>query len=43
MIGGTAVSRAYTGDFEAEDFAEDCASAIEESTRLMHYSKGDIQ
>ena len=35
MIGEAPVSRAYTDEIGAEGFAEDCASAVDEATRLM--------
>ena len=35
MIGGAPVSRAYADEIGAEGFAEDCASAVDEATRLM--------
>jgi len=35
MIGGAPVNRAYADEIEAEGFAEDCASAVDEATRLM--------
>ena len=35
MIGGAPVSRAYADEIGTEGFAEDCASAVDEATRLM--------
>jgi len=35
MIGGAPVTRAYADKIGAEGFAEDCASAVDEATRLM--------
>jgi 5-methyltetrahydrofolate--homocysteine methyltransferase len=35
MIGGAPVTRQYADDIGAEGFAEDCASAVDEATRLM--------
>ena len=35
MIGGAPVTRAYADEIGAEGFAEDCASAVDEATRLM--------
>ncbi len=43
MIGGAPVSRAYADEIGAGGFAEDCASAVDEAARLMHYSKGSSQ
>ncbi len=35
MIGGAPVSREFADEIGAEGFAEDCASAVDEATRLM--------
>ena len=35
MIGGAPVTRAYADEIGAEGFAEDCASAVDEASRLM--------
>ena len=35
MIGGAPVTRSYADEIGAEGFAEDCASAVDEATRLM--------
>jgi len=35
MIGGAPVTQAYANEIEAEGFAEDCASAVDEAARLM--------
>jgi len=35
MIGGAPVTRAYADEIGAEGFAEDCASAVDETARLM--------
>ncbi len=35
MIGGAPVSQAYADEIGAEGFAEDCASAVDEASRLM--------
>ena len=35
MIGEEPVSRAYADEIGAEGFTEDCASAVDETTRLM--------
>jgi len=35
MIGGAPVTRQYADEIGAEGFAEDCASAVDEATRLM--------
>ncbi len=35
MVGEVPVSRAYADEIGAEGFAEDCASAVDETTRLM--------
>jgi len=35
MIGGAPVTREFADDIGAEGFAEDCASAVDEATRLM--------
>ena len=35
MIGGAPVSRQFADEIGAEGFAEDCASAVDEATRLM--------
>ena len=37
MIGGAPVSRTYADEIGAEGFAEDCASAVDEATRLMTF------
>ena len=42
MIGGAPVSRAYADEIGAEGFAEDCASAVEEATRLMALVKKEV-
>jgi 5-methyltetrahydrofolate--homocysteine methyltransferase len=35
MIGGAPITRTYADDIGAEGFAEDCASAVDEATRLI--------
>ncbi|MBA7626726.1 Methionine synthase [subsurface metagenome] len=35
MIGGAPITREFADEIEAEGFAEDCASAVDEATRLM--------
>ena len=35
MIGGAPITRAYADEIEAEGFAEDCTSAVDEAARLM--------
>ncbi|GAH64445.1 unnamed protein product [marine sediment metagenome] len=35
MIGGAPISQAYADEIGAEGFAEDCASAVDEASRLM--------
>jgi len=35
MIGGAPITREYADQIGAEGFAEDCASAVDEATRLM--------
>ena len=34
MIGGAPVNQAYADEIGAEGFAEDCASAVDEASRL---------
>ncbi len=44
MIGGAPVSRQFADEIGAEGFAEDCASAVDEATRLMAFvQKGGSQ